>query len=698
MSTSKDSDKLSENPDMIAFLQDIRKSSKKVVKIEIDKDSYKQEVILDIELSFSKIRSKLLDLYKQNPNERICLYNNMFFVDKAGSHISKDQESEHKLKQYRLEYELKWRIDTTTEIMHGRNLNVNIGVSSKLFFSLSASIKISGKKSKENTNHRQISDTNDIRLNMQAKVKITCKEVILSLNFEQDVEDALKCSDTNKQIDKIHDICKKYGDFWAQEIFLGGKTHISQTVTIKKKSKQRNYNANESNINESKTTYTYIGEDTNKAYSNPEAWNKSLKNPANWGVIKCHNKVSIFEILGDERCKEILKILGKNFLYAKIDQNIFSTFASNQRYYLHSFDIPKNINLKDCQIFATIIKDFKNLEGIKSQLVSSKTFQITPKICNEHDYNKTYHIITNTIRCDSLKKDPLKMEISTVKRIMSVVDWSKLTISELKDLCISCSLSSGENKEELGKRLYAYFDVKRGKASNADIGNGEGYEGPDEIDERDWRNGKFIYLDGDDIDIKSQETNSKIRDELANHLQGKERIESVPVDVFLSALEIIEKKMNRNFVVLHKEMQEDELLDEAWLKVRLSKHVISTKGNSSIRDNIETRAITLRLANNRGWSTALQIVGNNNKMMEKYKNQIAVVGQLGPPLHFFDNSYNVREETENLPFVEGMVIVPQIALEQSHAIIVEASVTSPPIVYLQASRALINPKMKTDYT
>ncbi|CAG8503910.1 10233_t:CDS:2 [Dentiscutata heterogama] len=100
---------------------------------------------------------------------------------------------------------------------------------------------------------------------------------------------------------------------------------------------------------------------------------------------------------------------------------------------------------------------------------------------------------------------------------------------------------------------------------------GEEREEPDEIDKRDWRNGRFVDLEGNDINIESQEADSKIRDELANHLQGKERIESVLVDVFLSVLGSIEKKMNRNFVALYKEIQEEELLDKSWPKVRLSK-------------------------------------------------------------------------------------------------------------------------------
>ncbi|RIB27818.1 hypothetical protein C2G38_2159544 [Gigaspora rosea] len=86
----------------------------------------------------------------------------------------------------------------------------------------------------------------------------------------------------------------------------------------------------------------------------------------------------------------------------------------------------------------------------------------------------------------------------------------------------------------------------------------------------------FVNLEGDDIDAESQEADDKVRDELAACFLGKRKVESVPVDIFLSTL-----------------------------------------GN-----------LEMKSADNEGWSAALQIVGSNDKMMEKYKDRILSPGQV----------------------------------------------------------------------
>lgn len=162
----------------------------------------------------------------------------------------------------------------------------------------------------------------------------------------------------------------------------------------------------------------------------------------------------------------------------------------------------------------------------------------------------------------------------------------------------------------------------------------------------------FVDLEGDNIDEESQEADGKIRDEFAARFPEKGKVESVPVDIFLSALGNLEKKLDKSFSALHTEIEEGEVLDAAWPKVRLSKprdqheyefltkigrrldsaiRMLSSslrKDFVDIRDEVEARAVTLRLADKKGWSAALQIVGSNDKMMEKYKDRIPLVGQV----------------------------------------------------------------------
>ncbi|RIB22590.1 hypothetical protein C2G38_2173594 [Gigaspora rosea] len=177
---------------------------------------------------------------------------------------------------------------------------------------------------------------------------------------------------------------------------------------------------------------------------------------------------------------------------------------------------------------------------------------------------------------------------------------------------------------------------------------------------------EFVDLEGDDIDAESQEADSKIREEFAARFPGKGKVESVPVDIFLSALGNLEKKLDKSFFALHNEIEEGEVLDAAWLKVRLSKlwdqyeynfltkvrrcldraiRMLSSslrKDFVDIRDEVEARAVTLRLADNKGWSAALQIVGSNNKMMEKYKDCISLVGAVEPRSRASNWNYRSR--------------------------------------------------------
>ncbi|CAG8767363.1 3085_t:CDS:2, partial [Dentiscutata erythropus] len=222
--------------------------------------------------------------------------------------------------------------------------------------------------------------------------------------------------------------------------------------------------------------------------------------------------------------------------------------------------------------------------------------------------------------------------------------WTKLTLTELKNLCAACGLSVEGNKEELGERLHSYFDKRKDKGPKAQLkGSNRGQEpGPKNADDRTGE---------DDLDEDSQEADNRIREEFAACFKEKEKVKSVPVNIFLSALSSIKRKMNRNFSALYREIEDRDGLDEAWLKVKLSRSrdqheydflaKISRHLDKEIRmllefnrkkfvgvcKEVESRAVTLRLADNRGWGIALQIVESNDKMMEKYKHRIPLFSQ-----------------------------------------------------------------------
>ncbi|CAG8814622.1 3495_t:CDS:2 [Dentiscutata erythropus] len=139
---------------------------------------------------------------------------------------------------------------------------------------------------------------------------------------------------------------------------------------------------------------------------------------------------------------------------------------------------------------------------------------------------------------------------------MHAGSWTKLTLTELKDLCAACGLSIEGNKEELGERLHAYFDKRKDKGPEVQLkgSNREQEPGP--------RNA---------YDRTREEVDNRIREEFATCFRGKEKVKSVPVDVFLTALSNIERKMDRNFSALYREIEDEDRLDEAWPKVKLSR-------------------------------------------------------------------------------------------------------------------------------
>ncbi|CAG8716903.1 5101_t:CDS:1 [Dentiscutata erythropus] len=62
-----------------------------------------------------------------------------------------------------------------------------------------------------------------------------------------------------------------------------------------------------------------------------------------------------------------------------------------------------------------------------------------------------------------------------------------------------------------------------------------------------------------------------------------------------------------------------------------------------MRDDVESHAMMLCLANNRGWATVLQIVSCNNKIMKKYKDHIPAI--LALPFYKAENWNSKRKDS-----------------------------------------------------
>ncbi|CAG8839295.1 9904_t:CDS:2, partial [Cetraspora pellucida] len=117
------------------------------------------------------------------------------------------------------------------------------------------------------------------------------------------------------------------------------------------------------------------------------------------------------------------------------------------------------------------------------------------------------------------------------------------------------------------------------------------------------------------------------------------------------------------------------------------------------------------LADNKGWKAALQIVGNSDKMMEKYKDRIPVFSKPWSESPFSRWKYGSKSRyiqhkrkrskdhiSPTSSESEGENMVGQDAKDRLHVSTVEESVISPQTVPPQVQRPLVNLKMMIDYT
>ncbi|CAG8684835.1 23570_t:CDS:2 [Cetraspora pellucida] len=108
----------------------------------------------------------------------------------------------------------------------------------------------------------------------------------------------------------------------------------------------------------------------------------------------------------------------------------------------------------------------------------------------------------------------------------------------------------------------------------------------------------IIDLEDNYLEVDSQEADHRIRDKFATHFQEKDKVEAFLID---------------------------KCLDKAIKRLPIS----SIKKFIKIREEIETYAVALRLANSKGWRTALQIVGKETDMAKEFfKKTIETVEQV----------------------------------------------------------------------
>ncbi|CAG8536134.1 11508_t:CDS:2 [Dentiscutata erythropus] len=197
-------------------------------------------------------------------------------------------------------------------------------------------------------------------------------------HFISEVIDALK-GPRDKQQENLIEVTKKFGEFWAQSVYLGGfalqtlnnasdSHNISQVnrgQTIGGSSNELLSNTGFENIaSGSRTTQIqdliwFGGDDIDiSCEEDLSVWTKSIKQK-NWNVVKFIKIISIFELLNKELRNQVLRAFGKTIFYSKVDSLNFILDLSKMEPYAYELSIPKNLPSTDYQVFAMIMSKSK---------------------------------------------------------------------------------------------------------------------------------------------------------------------------------------------------------------------------------------------------------------------------------------------------------------------------------------------------
>ncbi|CAG8520704.1 2945_t:CDS:2, partial [Cetraspora pellucida] len=189
-----------------------------------------------------------------------------------------------------------------------------------------------------------------------------------------------------------------------------------------------------------------------------------------------------------------------------------------------------------------------------------------------------------------------------------ILKVDKLTLNDLRDLCQSCGLDTHGNKEELGDRLSTLF-CERNNVSPApgynNLNENDGVleitedSGPAFSDPGVMRCDSGKTLDMSDIGSETElppGNGPKLGESVGNNTGFPSSFKG--------------KGKTRDVTKNENPVPQD------------------SNEFCSIREEIESRAVMLRLANDKGWKVALQVVGCNDKMMQKYKDQIGTATRM----------------------------------------------------------------------
>ncbi|PKY40971.1 hypothetical protein RhiirA4_539246 [Rhizophagus irregularis] len=280
---------------------------------------------------------------------------------------------------------------------------------------LSVNFSVSHEHNNSETDSRESSTTYDVEDHVRSIIKIT--SIFPTVKFKQAVEKALESSDSFSELKKI---TEKFGEYVILEMKLGGKAiNIKRSSTIAQqktnvKSSSGGVKLNTNNIVGGELSGSYVhgvngscsskralnnskiyGGNKNKCKKDDlNEWEDSLSDSSKWEIISYDKIEPIFSILDKELRQKVIKIvIGRKILeIRKVPINNLELFPN--RPYKHELKIPPSLqsNLRDCQIFASIMNKEKKKDVFSIQVVHSDcSASILLHRISDDDENKPKH-------------------------------------------------------------------------------------------------------------------------------------------------------------------------------------------------------------------------------------------------------------------------------------------------------------------
>ncbi|CAB4376516.1 unnamed protein product [Rhizophagus irregularis] len=240
-------------------------------------------------------------------------------------------------------------------------------------------LKLGLKGSKDENFNNEVKSTYQYTELAKVSLKVSKENLVLTDDFKNDINDAIKSKDPTKKFRKI---TKRYGQFIPTEIILGGRFYTkdigislknsadnyiegSVNAGVRPLSPKMGYDSNSSSQKSKFYSFNCIkilgGEDPDDENFDEKAWIESLKDYQNWDCIEFKDPISIFQFLPDDLRKETIKSIGKKILYTSTEDYDYELYELGRHGIFELRNLPDNIleiilnEEADSDVFATVV-------------------------------------------------------------------------------------------------------------------------------------------------------------------------------------------------------------------------------------------------------------------------------------------------------------------------------------------------------